>query len=73
MTDHDDPIPRSYDHWRHCIEHWCGIPLTSEFAEQRFQALENPADEHTRRFIECYGKDHHARVLGWFKQYLGKT
>jgi hypothetical protein len=68
MTDFDDPIPSTVEAWRHCIEHHCGIPLTPEFAAERIRALENPHHEHTRKFIECYGKAHHQRVLGWFRQ-----
>lgn len=68
MTDTDDPIPRTSEQWRHCIEHDCGIPLTAEFVAARIRALENPNDQHTRRFIECYGRDHHQRVLAWFRQ-----
>ncbi len=68
MTEHDDPIPQTYEGWQHCIEHWCGIPLTADFVNARIQALENPSEEHTRKFIQCYGQDHHGRVLAWFRQ-----
>ena len=68
MTEYEDPIPRNYDHWRHCIEHWCGVPLTRTFAEERIRALEDPGNEHTRRFVECYGEAHHRAVLDWFRR-----
>lgn len=68
MTDLDDAIPQTYDQWRHCIEHHCGIPLTAEFAQKRIKELENPKSEHTKRFIESYGPQHHERVLSWFRQ-----
>jgi hypothetical protein len=70
MTEHDDPIPRDYDGWRYCIEHWCGIPLTADFVSQRIAALEDRGNEHTRRFVECYGQAHHAQVLGWFRRWI---
>jgi len=68
MTDFDEPIPQSYEQWRYCIEHHCGIPLTPEFAEKRIRELDDPGNEHTQRFIESYGKRHHERVLNWFRQ-----
>ncbi len=66
----EDPIPRTREQWQYCIEHWCGIELTSEYVKKRIQALDNPNDEHTRKFIECYGSAHHQRVLEWFRQAL---
>jgi hypothetical protein len=68
MTDLDDAIPQTFDQWRHCIEHHCGIPLTAEFAQKRIKELENPKSDHTKRFIESYGPQHHERVLSWFRQ-----
>ena len=68
MTEFGDPIPQSYEHWRHCIEHWCGIEMSPEFIEARIGALDNPDDEHTQRFIDCYGESHRQAVLGWLKQ-----
>ncbi len=65
-----DPIPQSYQAWRHCIEHWCRIELTPEYIEQRIRELQDTREETTRRFIECYGKAHHAAVLGWFQRAL---
>lgn len=70
MNEHDDPIPRNYQAWRHCIEHWCGIPLTREFIEQRLQELSRPEDEHTKKFIESYGQAHHEQVTAWFNEAL---
>jgi len=66
----DDAIPQTFEQWRHCIEHHCGIPLTTEFAEKRVRELENPGNEHTQRFIQSYGARHHVRVLNWFRQVL---
>jgi len=67
-TDGTDPIPGNYEQWRYCIEHWCGIPLTAEFIEQRLQALNNPKDHHTQRLRECYGENHLQALIGWFEQ-----
>ena len=64
MTDFDNPIPSIAKAWRHCIEHHCGIPLTPEFAAERIRELENPKNEHCRKFIDCYGEPHHRRVVG---------
>jgi len=69
-TEFTDPIPSTSEEWRHCIEHWCGIELTPDFVKARIKALENPHDEHTRRFIECYGEAHRQQVLAWFKRAL---
>lgn len=68
MTEMDDPIPQTMDQWRRCIEVDCGIPLTVDFAKKRIQDLEDSGNFHTQRFIECYGTDHHQRVLSWFRQ-----
>ena len=62
-TEHTVPIPRTR-------EHWCGIELTPQYIRTRIEALENQRDEHTRRFIECYGPAHHQRVLKWFRSAL---
>jgi len=66
MTDIDDAIPQTLEQWRYCIEHHCGIPLTKSFAEQRLRELTDSKNEHTRKFIESYGPQHHQRVLEWF-------
>jgi len=63
-----DPIPRSYEEWRHCIESWCRIELTPEYIELRIRALQDTREETTRRFIECYGETYHSAVLGWFQR-----
>ncbi len=68
MTEFTDPIPRSFKHWRYCIERWCGLELTTEFIDSRIAALENPKDEHTRRFVDCYGQSHRQAVIGWLKR-----
>lgn len=67
-TETSDPIPRNYDEWRHCIEHWCGIELKPEFIAKRLSALQNASDEHTQRLRACYGEDHLQSLIGWFKR-----
>lgn len=61
-----DPIPRNYDEWRHCIEHWCGITLTPDHIAMRLHALKDNNNEHTRRLLECYGEAHRQSLIGWF-------
>ena len=58
----------TYDDWKHCITVDCRIPLTLAFVEQRLEALRDPADYGTQRFIETWGEDHLARVIAWFEQ-----
>lgn len=64
----DDPIPRDYAAWRHCIEVSCGIPLTAAFVAERLRILGDPAREETRRFVASWGQAHLERVLGWFQR-----
>ena len=61
-------IPRTYEEWEHCITVQCGIPLTPEFVAGRIKALDDQDDFRTRKFIQDWGSDHHARTLGWFRQ-----
>ena len=67
-TEASDPIPRNYDEWRHCIEHWCGIQLSADYIEKRLRALNNRKDDHTRRLLECYGEDHLQALIQWFEK-----
>lgn len=64
-------IPRTYDEWAHCITVDCGIPLTPDFARERIAALEDMSDHNTQRFIDRWGRAHHARTLGWFRKAAG--
>ncbi|MEO0443886.1 MAG: hypothetical protein AAFZ92_09130 [Pseudomonadota bacterium] len=61
-------IPSSYEEWRHCITVECGLKLTSNFIETRIATLQNQDDYHTKQFINLYGRDYHAIVVGWFLQ-----
>ena len=61
-----DPIPRTYEQWRQCIERDCRIPLVPEFIAARRKELANAADFRTQQFIRLYGREHWQAVLGWF-------
>ncbi len=65
-----NPIPQSYDEWRHCITVRCGIPLTQTFVEGRIKELRDGDHRRTREFREKYGPDHLNRVIGWFETAL---
>ena len=57
----------SYEDWHHCIEIECGIPLTPEFIEMRLNALRNPSDLHTQKFLDEWGQAHLNQVIHWFE------
>ena len=61
-------VPRTYEEWQHCITVKCGIPLTMDYVQARLQALQNPSDYHTQRFVEQWGPDHLSRTIDWFSQ-----
>lgn len=61
-------VPETYTEWRHCIEVECRLELTPRFIAERLEALQNPKDHHTERFVKLWGRAHHARVLEWFRQ-----
>ncbi|MEM9057965.1 MAG: hypothetical protein AAGD86_10830 [Pseudomonadota bacterium] len=63
-----DFIPTTYDQWHHCITVECGIPLTATYVAARIEALQDPRDFHTKRFIERWGSAHHAQTLAWFRE-----
>lgn len=65
------PDPEIYAAWRHCIEVDCGIRLTPSFIEAGLEALADPQDPHTRRFVEQWGEAHRKRVLGWLARAEG--
>lgn len=65
-------VPETYEDWKHCITVSCGIPLTSEYVEQRIAALGNMKDHHTQRFIERWGQAHHDQTLAWFRRAEGE-
>jgi len=61
-------LPQSYESWRYCIEHKCGLRLTTDYVEQRLRILNDPRQEETRRFARIYGDAHLAQVVAWFEQ-----
>ncbi|MDO6566958.1 hypothetical protein Q4561_07790 [Alteromonas sp. 1_MG-2023] len=61
-------IPTNYDEWKHCIVKECGISLTVSFIEARIEAMSNVNNEYTRQFLNCYGKSHYQKTMGWMEQ-----
>ncbi len=61
-------IPRNYNEWKHCIVTDCDVQLTPEYIQERLDALQDEKDEHTRQFINSYGRHHLQLVISWFKQ-----
>lgn len=63
-----NPIPESYEQWRHCITVECRITLTAKFVKQRLAVWRDEKTEETRRFRQLYGDDHWRSVIGWFER-----
>ena len=63
-------IPQNFDSWLICITQKCGIELTKEYAQSRFEQLSNNNHPDTKRFIELYGNQHHQNITNWFKHIL---
>ncbi len=63
-----NPIPENYEQWHHCITVDCGIPLTSEFINDRLTVWRNEQAEETLRFRRLYGDEHWRCVISWFEQ-----
>ncbi|MEO0465265.1 MAG: hypothetical protein AAF216_01885 [Pseudomonadota bacterium] len=61
-------VPQTYEDWQHCITVKCGIPLTADFVAARINELEDPGNYRTKKFIDAWGNDHHAKTLDWFRQ-----
>lgn len=57
----------NYDDWRSCITIECSIPLTPEFIQARLNALRNPRDLHTQKFLDEWGQAHLNQVIHWFE------
>ena len=66
-------IPETFEEWRFCIEHDCGIVLTSEFIATRLTILRKPQHEETQRFVRYYGEAHRQRIIHWFEHALNDT
>jgi hypothetical protein len=60
-------IPKTFDEWRQCIEHDCGLPLTQEFIQKRLTVFRQPRHEETLRFIHHYGETHLKRIMDWYQ------
>lgn len=57
----------SFEDWQHCITVECGIPLTLDFIDARLNALRNPSDLHTQKFVSQWGQAHLNQVIEWFE------
>lgn len=62
------PFPQNFAQWHHCITVECGIPLTSDYVQERLSVWRNEAAEETVRFRRLYGDAHWRAVTGWFEQ-----
>jgi hypothetical protein len=62
------PIPNTHEDWEHCITVKCGIPLTADYVAARIAALEDPDDDHTRKFVRVWGEPHRVRTLDRFRE-----
>ncbi|MEM9468852.1 MAG: hypothetical protein AAF988_01685 [Pseudomonadota bacterium] len=58
----------TYEDWKYCITELCSIPLTPNYIEDRLQALSNPSDYHTIKFVDTWGEDHLQKTIQWFEQ-----
>ena len=58
----------TYEDWKHCITVLCGIPLTTDYINQRLEELKNPSDYGAKKFIDTWGDAHLDRVIGWFEK-----
>lgn len=63
-------FPQSYDEWVKCITVGCQIQLEPTYIRERIEALRDPSDSHTKRYLKLYGNDHLERVIGWFERAL---
>lgn len=63
-------IPLTYEQWRQCIEHDCGIRLTPDFVQERLTVYVDAGNEETRRFVALYGDNHLKNIIQWYSQAL---
>lgn len=61
-------IPRTFNEWKHCIEHDCNIALTAAFVASRLAVYEDPNNPETKKFKDLYGEQHLNSVIIWLKQ-----
>ncbi len=59
---------QGYAEWREALTKHCGVSLTPDYARKRIQALRDPKDPATRKFIDTYGEAHLQQVIRWFQQ-----
>lgn len=64
----EELFPQSYESWRYCIEHKCGLRLTRDYLQQRIGVLTDPQQEETLRFTRTYGNAYLAQVVAWFER-----
>ena len=64
----EELFPQSYESWRYCIEHKCGLRLTPDYIQQRIGILTDPRQEETQRFARTYGNAYLAQVVAWFER-----
>ena len=60
----------NYEEWHHAITKVGGFDLTSEFCNQRIEALQNEDDPSTKSFVQLYGAPYRDQVVQWFQQTL---
>jgi hypothetical protein len=63
-------IPHTYEQWRQCIEHDCGIRLTPDFVQERLAIYADATHTETKRFAELYGDNHLRNIIQWYTQVL---
>ena len=61
-------FPENYQQWRHCITEECGIPLTSEFVEQRLRVWRDESSQETKRYRKLYGDQYWKFMISCFER-----
>lgn len=61
-------IPQTYEQWHHCIAVLCDQALTREYIDSRIEALNDPKDYMTKKYVQLYGEAQRIRTLNWFKK-----
>ena len=57
----------TYEDWKHCITVECRLSLNPEFITERLDALKDPGDHHTQKFVQEWGQAHLNQVIQWFE------
>lgn len=58
----------SYESWKYCITELCEVPLTADYIENRISALNDPNNDHTKKFVDAWGEPHLQKVITWFEK-----